>query len=144
MTSGQSNNHKKEKAMSEKRRQSWKIGNGIFFVGLGLLFLTGWWWPGIALVFAASALGRALAAGKSWQEARGALLLAVIALLFSLPGLMGSLSGAFWRWLPLIFVGLGLYMLFSGRCRSLFGHGDDDEKRKNKRKNDNGGDIHQV
>lgn len=130
--------------MSEKRRQSWKIGNGIFFVGLGLLFLTGWWWPGIMLVFAASALGRALAAGKSWQEARGALLLAVIALLFSLPGLMGSLSGAFWRWLPLIFVGLGLYMLFSGHCRSLFGHGDDAEKRKNKRKNDNGGDIHQV
>ena len=120
-----------------------QIGNGIFFVGLGLLFLTGWWWPGIMLVFAASALGRALAAGKSWQEARGALLLAVIALLFSLPGLMGSLSGAFWRWLPLIFVGLGLYMLFSGRCRSFFGHGDDDEKRKNKRKNDDG-DIHQV
>lgn len=130
--------------MSEKRRQSWKIGNGIFFVGLGLLFLTGWWWPGIALVFAASVLGRVLAAGKSLQEARGALLLAVIALLFSLPGLMGSLSGAFWRWLPLIFVGLGLYMLFGGHCRSLFGHGDDDEKRKNKRKNDNGGDIHQV
>ena len=126
--------------MSEKRRQSWKIGNGIFFVGLGLLFLTGWWWPGIMLVFVVSALGRALAAGKSWQEARGALLLAVIALLFSWPGLMGSLSGAFWRWLPLIFVGLGLYMLFGGRCRSLFGHGDDDEKRKN----DNGGDIHQV
>ncbi len=130
--------------MSEKRRQSWKIGNGIFFVGLGLLFLTGWWWPGIMLVFAASVLGRALAAGKSWQEARGALLLAVIALLFSLPGLMGSLSGAFWRWLPLIFVGIGLYMLFGGHCRSLFGHGDNDEKRKNKRKNDNGGDIHQV
>ena len=128
----------------EKRRQSWKVGNGIFFVGLGLLFLTGWWWPGIMLVFALSALGRALAAGKSWQEARGALLLAVIALLFSLPGLMGSLSGAFWRWLPLIFVGVGLYMLFGGRCRSFFGHGDDDEKRKNKRKNDDGGDIHQV
>ena len=120
-----------------------QIGNGIFFVGLGLLFLTGWWWPGIMLVFAASALGRALAAGKSWQEARGALLLAGVALLFSLPGLMGSLSSAFWRWLPLIFVGIGLYMLFGGHCRSLFGHGDDDEKRKNKRKNDDG-DIHQV
>ena len=121
----------------EKRRQSWKIGNGIFFVGLGLLFLTGWWWPGIMFVLAASALGRGLAAGKSWQEARGALLLAVAALLLSLPG---AFRANFW--LPLIFVGIGLYMLFGGHCRSLFGHGDDDEKRKNK--NDDGGDIHQV
>ena len=130
--------------IDEKSGKASQIGNGIFFVGLGLLFLTGWWWPGIMLVFAAAALGRALAAGKSWQDARGALLLAGIALLFSLPGLMGSLSGAFWRWLPLIFVGVGLYMLFGGRCRPRFGDRDDDEKGKNKRKNDDDGDIHQV
>ena len=120
----------------ERRGKASQIGNGIFFVGLGLLFLTGWWWPGIMLVFAASVLGRVLAAGKSWQEARGALLLAVAALLLSL----GNFSGEFW--LPLIFVGIGLYMLFGGHCRSLFGHGDDSEKRKSK--HDDGEDIHLV
>ena len=40
-----------------------QIGIGIFFIGLGLLLMTGWWWPGIMFVLAATVIARRLAAG---------------------------------------------------------------------------------
>lgn len=127
----------------ERNSKASQIGNGILFIGLGLLFLTGWWWPGIILVIAASVLGRSLASGQSLKNVSGIFWLIGIALVFSIPGLIGGISGAFWRWFPLVLVGIGLYMLFGGRCWPRAGHRDD-EKPKNKRKNDEDGDIHQV
>jgi hypothetical protein len=35
------------------------IGGGVFLVGLGMLLLTGWWWPGILVV-----IGAAIAADR--------------------------------------------------------------------------------
>ena len=35
------------------------IGGGVFLVGLGMLLLTGWWWPGILVV-----IGTAIAADR--------------------------------------------------------------------------------
>ena len=58
------------KDISEKASQ---IGTGVFFVGLGLLFLSGWWWPGIMFVIAASILARTMAEGEGWQSARALL-----------------------------------------------------------------------
>ena len=47
---------KEHKMKGLSKRNS--ITGGLFFVGLGILVLTGWWWPGIAVV-----LGLALASG---------------------------------------------------------------------------------
>lgn len=121
-----------------------EIEKGIFFVGLGILFLTGWWWPGIMLVIAAAILGRTVANGQPWQSATGALWLIGIAVIFGIPGFIGGISGAFWDLFPLILVGLGLFMLFGRGCWPRSKGQQDDDKRKHKPKNDEDGDIHHV
>ena len=57
----------------ENEEKASQASTGVFFVGLGLLFVTGWWWPGIMFVIAASMLARARALGESWSSATGAL-----------------------------------------------------------------------
>jgi hypothetical protein len=37
-----------------KRKRASGISGGIFLIGLGVLLLTGWWWPGILLVIGLS------------------------------------------------------------------------------------------
>ncbi len=106
--------HKEEKAS--------QVGIGVFFVGLGLLFFTGWWWPGIMFVIAASILARTMAAGERWASATGALWLIGIGVVFGMPVLIGD----FWQIFPLILIGMGLFMLFGGKYRP-----DVSGKRKN-------------
>ncbi len=110
-----------------KDEKAAQIGTGVFFVGLGALFLSGWWWPGIMFVIAASMLARAMAAGEPWQSATGAFWLIGIGVVFGIPGLIGDIAGAFREVFPLILIGIGLFMLFGGRYRPKIG---------NKRKND--------
>jgi hypothetical protein len=38
----------------DKRKRASSISGGIFLIGLGVLFLTGWWWPGILVVIGLS------------------------------------------------------------------------------------------
>ena len=110
-----------------------QIGTGVFFVGLGLLFLTGWWWPGIMFVIAASMLVSAQAAGERLQDQTGAWWLIGIGVVFGVPGLIGDVAGAFWDLFPVILIGIGLFMLFGGKYRPNI---------SGKRKNDD--DIHHV
>ena len=109
-----------------------QVGTGVFFVGLGLLFFTGWWWPGIMFVIAASMLAGTLAAGENWTSATGALWLIGIGVVFGIPGLIGDIAGGFWQIFPLILIGMGLFMLFGGKYRpSVSGkRKNDDDIRK--------------
>ncbi len=116
--------------MMDKEEKASQASTGVFFVGLGLLFFTGWWWPGIMFVIAASILARAMSLGERWQSATGALWL--IGVVFGIPGLIADIAGAFWQIFPLILVGMGLFMLFGGKYRP---------KVNGKRKND---DSHRV
>ena len=117
----------------EAQEKASQIGTGVFFVGLGLLFLTGWWWPGIMFVIAASMLARASASGERLQEVTGAWWLIGIGVVFGLPGMIGDIAGGFWQLFPVILIAMGLFMLFGGKYRpSVSG----------KRKNDD--DIHHV
>lgn len=106
-----------------------QVGTGVFFIGLGLLFFTGWWWPGIMFVIAASILARTMAAGERWRSATGALWLIGIGVVFGIPGLIGDI----WQLFPLVLIGIGLFMLFGGKYRPDV---------SGKRKNDD--DIHHV
>jgi hypothetical protein len=38
----------------DRRKQASGISGGIFLIGLGILMLTGWWWPGILVVIGLS------------------------------------------------------------------------------------------
>jgi len=49
---------------TEKRVDA--LGSGTFLIGLGVLFATGWWWPGIMFVVGLTAIVEALAAGRGW------------------------------------------------------------------------------
>jgi len=106
------------------------IGSGVFLIGLGCLFLTGWWWPGLLFVCAASILTRDMAAGKRPQDALGAWWLIGIGVIFALPS-----SGVirFSQLLPLLLIALGVAMLVQAKRAP---------HRAGKRKNDEG--IHRV
>ena len=101
----------------DKEEKASQAGTGVFFVGLGLLFFTGWWWPGIMFVIAASILAQTTAKGERWSSATGALWLIAIGVIFGIPGLITDIAGAFWLIFPLILVGMGLFMLFGGKYR---------------------------
>lgn len=73
----------------------------VFFIGLALLFLTGWWWPGILVIMAVSAMVRAYESGKPIFSS-GHIFLFTIGIAF-------ALGGQFL--LPAILVALGLSQL---------------------------------
>jgi hypothetical protein len=83
-----------------------QIAGGTFLIGLALLFMTGWWWPGIMFVLGATSLARTYAQGKQWSDDRGALVLLLIGVVF------GFFS---WNWLPLVLIGIGAYLLFGDK-----------------------------
>jgi hypothetical protein len=112
----------------DKREDAGQISGGVFLVGLGLLFLTGWWWPGIMFVSAASILARTMVEGKPLNRATGAFWLIGIGVLFGMPGLIGGVAGGFWKVFPVILIGLGLFMFFGGRYRPNVDNYDDKPK----------------
>lgn len=83
-----------------------QAAGAIFLIGLGLLFITGWWWPGILFVIAASSIARAISSGRHWASDRGALCLLTIGFIF-----MFHLNWGF-IW---ILIGLGLLAAYMMR-----------------------------
>lgn len=81
--------------------KSEQMSGAIFLIGLGLLWMTGWWFPGMLFVIGASSMATALANKQSWLTATGALW-------------MFTLGFIFWLNLPwgIIFIPIGLSMLF--------------------------------
>ena len=87
-----------------------QISGGVFMIGLALLFITHWWWPGIMFVIGATIIARTMAEGKDWTTATPAFWVIGIGVVFGLPGLIGGIDWAtIW---PLGLIALGLFMLF--------------------------------
>lgn len=42
--------------------------SGIFLIGFGLLYLTGWWWPGLLILLAVTGLADIIMSGN-WKDA---------------------------------------------------------------------------
>ena len=121
--------------MSEKQKNDQQrpeqVSGGVFLIGLALLFFTSFWWPGIMFVIGASMLARTISEGKPLQSNTGAFWVIGIGAFFWLPGLLSFSIGAI---LPLILIGLGLFMLFGGEYRpDIFNESD---KRKNDESDD--------
>lgn len=86
-----------------KSGRSEQITGGVFFIGLAVLGLTGFWWPGILVVLGVTSIASGLLEGRQWQTASGGLWLIGLALVF------------FFRlpwWLLLALVGVS--MIFGG------------------------------
>ncbi len=89
--------------MSRERARN-PVTGGLLLVGLGVLLLTGWWWPGIMVV-----LGIAIGAGFVFrgQYLRGAILAAIF---FAIPWLV-TRDIPWHIYGPMVLIGVGLVLL---------------------------------
>ena len=79
------------------------IGGAIFFVGLGILLLTGWWWPGIIVVIGLSSLVTSLLAGKK-RDAMFAVVIFGIIIVLSFTNISLSVI------IALLAIGIGIWI----------------------------------
>ncbi len=106
--------------MNEKRSN--EIFGGTFLIGLAVLFLLNWWWPGIMFVIGIALLVRAVAEGRPWMSERGGLIALGIGVIFAF------FSFNFW---PIILIAIGVYLLVGNRrgdLRGMFNGGSEKSK----------------
>lgn len=80
--------------------------NGIILIGLGILFYTGFWWPGILLVIGTALVTKQFLRGRYYD-------MGLTTLIFG-----GITIGALYDWsfsyfLPVMFTLAGIYLIFS-------------------------------
>ena len=51
----------------ERQRMAGAISGGIFLICLGILLVTGWWWPGIMVAIGLSSGAALIFRGKTWR-----------------------------------------------------------------------------
>jgi hypothetical protein len=77
---------------------------GVFLVGLGLIALFDYWWPGIMFVIAVAMLARSLVEGRLGENLLGIAILLGIGLI----GVLGQLHlGASIKLWPILFIVIG-------------------------------------
>lgn len=90
---------------------------GVFLIGLAVLFITGFWWPGIMFVLGIAMLVRTVSEGRNWTDDRNALVLIGIGVVFTALDFFDTLNingGALW---PILLIALGVYLLFGKNLR---------------------------
>jgi len=89
---------------------------GVTLVGLAVLFLTGWWFPGILFVIGGAFMAKIYAEGKTWNhvDARAPLIVLVVGAVFAFGNIFSFLGGAL---LPILLVVAGMYLLFGDQLR---------------------------
>ena len=92
----------------EKQRMAGAISGGIFLISLGVLIITGWWWPGIMVALGLSSGAALIFRGKIWQGI-GSLVffcgIAVVVEIVRSTDISGVIVGAF------ILIGIGVIVL---------------------------------
>jgi hypothetical protein len=92
----------------DRRRKASGISGGIFLIGLGVLIITGWWWPGIMLVIGLS--------GGAEQIFRGRIAsgIGTIAFFTAIPVIWALVESTNLTWAivgPFILIALGAIIL---------------------------------
>jgi hypothetical protein len=54
-------------------QQANAITSAIWLVGIGILIVTGWWWPGIMFLIGVGSIVQGLVAGRGWYALQGGL-----------------------------------------------------------------------
>jgi hypothetical protein len=91
-----------------KKRTASGISGGIFLIGLGVLLITGWWWPGIMLVIGLSGGAELIFRG---QIARG---IGTIAFFSAIPIVIAIVQSTDISWTvvgPFVLIVLGVITL---------------------------------
>jgi hypothetical protein len=117
MTTGEHSRREERRQMRRARRADrlgGSISGGVFLIGLGMLVLTGWWWPGIMLV-----IGLAGAAELA-RQGQLAAALSTFALFAAIPLGIALISAINIPWLPVgafVLIALGLLALARASSR---------------------------
>ncbi len=93
--------------MDRKRRAS-AISGGIFLISLGILIITGWWWPGIMIAIGLAGCAELVFRG---QIGRG---IGTLAFFCAIPLVVWIIQAASIPWAivgPLILIGIGVIVL---------------------------------
>jgi len=102
--------------MTEKRRSDQAFG-GAMLIGLGILFWTHWWWPGILFVVGIAMAARSVSEGRRWAENRGTLWMLGIGAAFLVFDTLRLDWSLLW---PLVLIAGGVFLLYGNRIRSEF------------------------
>lgn len=86
--------------------------HGLILVGLGVLALTHYWWPGILFVFGVALFADALISRKAWRSFITPLILLTLGMLFRYNEFLGMRGVGFW---PIVLIVFGLAIIFAGR-----------------------------
>jgi hydrogenase/urease accessory protein HupE len=90
-------------------QQAHAITGGVWLIGFGVLFATGYWWPGILILAGITAMVEGWAAGQGWYGLQGGLWLIVFA-----AWAMANYN------IALLFIGLGISVISSAFVRPSF------------------------
>ena len=85
--------------MTSSRQDARRVGLAVLLIGLGWLFLTGYWWPGLLFVIGFTMIAQGIAEGRGSSDLRTGLLLIAIGTVFAFGVKL---------WLLLILAGLAL------------------------------------
>ncbi len=92
-----------------RKGQADQISTAVFLIGLGVLAVTKFWFPGILFVIGAASIARGLAEGRGWYALQGGLWMIGLGLVF--------LGGFSW---PLLLILIGISMLLGNLFRPPF------------------------
>jgi len=93
----------------EKKKQASAISGGIFLIGLGILFMSDWFWPGILLVIGLSSGAELIFRGKTREGIGTIATLSTIAIVITIV----QYTNFSWAIVgPFILIVLGIITLF--------------------------------
>ena len=102
-----SETHPKEGGKA-KQRQASAISGGIFLISLGVLLVTGWWWPGIMVAIGLASGAELIFRGKVWSGIGSLLFFCGIAVVVEL----ARVSDVSWTVVgAMILIGIGVIIL---------------------------------
>ncbi len=97
---------------------------GVFLIGLAMLFITGYWFPGILFVIGATALADSMVGSRQEEARSGGIFMIGLGIIFAIGFRV-----------ELLFLMIGLGLIFCPAAKNRFSMWDSD-KPKRKSKND--------
>jgi hypothetical protein len=94
-----------------RQRKASGISGGIFLISLGILIITGWWWPGIMIALGLSGGAELVFRGKLWRG------IGTLVFFCAIPIVVWIVQAARIPWAlvgPMILIGIGIIVLVKG------------------------------